>query len=65
LAKIDALAHRKLAALRQTLVMVRPAAGFGLVEQAVDLLQLLEHGRPVLLELGRAGVEAGAKGRGE
>ena len=42
--------------------MVRgPAAGLGLVEQAVDLGELLEHRGAVLGELGRARVERGAE----
>jgi alkylation response protein AidB-like acyl-CoA dehydrogenase len=46
-------------------VVVGTAAGFGLVEQAIDLLDLLEHGRAVLLELRSAGIETGAEGGGE
>ena len=58
---MDPLAHRELPPLGEALVMGGTAPGLGLVEQTIDLLELLEHGGPVFLELGRAGIEAGAE----
>ena len=61
----DALAHGQLAALGQALVVVGATAELGLVEEGVDLLELLEHGIPILAELGGAWVESGVQGRSE
>ena len=46
-------------------MVVRASTELGFVEQGLDLLEFLEHGIPVLLELGRARIEAGAQGRCE
>jgi hypothetical protein len=62
---VDALAHRQLPAFGQARLAGGAAAGLGLVEQRVDLLQLLEHGGAVLRELRCSDVEAGSEGRGE